>query len=267
MSELFCTGCGSPLEPGSVFCENCGTPVEDAPVAAQPQAQVAQQTPPSRTKKWPIFIVIMIVVIAIIIVAVIFLQGGGSVKDDAGIVEEEQQQQDDSAQSSESSDQPSSSMTFSTSPSVAVSSPSFPIIETSSVLPPDSTTSYYGGDNVTDGIMETAWNEGSSGDGTGEWIEFLATTPQRVSSVSIAGGYPKPYKDGSDVYYKNNRPKQVTISYDGGSQTVTLQDLRGQFQNLTFTHPIETTFIRITIDSVYKGTSYNDCCIAEVKIS
>ena len=45
-----------------------------------------------------------------------------------------------------------------------------------------------------------------------------------------------------------------------------MQDLRGQFQTFTLAKPVETTQITITIDSVYKGTKYDECCIAEVKI-
>lgn len=135
----------------------------------------------------------------------------------------------------------------------------------SSELPGDADTAYYGPNNLVDGNSETAWNEGASGAGVGEWAKFSASSLQHVTSVSIMGGFPKYYKDGSDVYQKNPRPKEITVSYEGGSQSFTMQDLRGEFQTFTFTKPVDTKWITITIDSVYTGRKYEDCCIAEVK--
>lgn len=257
MSELFCTNCGSQLEPGSIFCENCGAPVEDAQMAQG--AQTSQQQ-----RKWPIFVVFAIVVVAVIVAVVIFTQDENPVGEDESNTPVQEQTEDSSTSSTNTpAEEPSHTAT----PSAITMPPEFTMVETSTVLAPDKTTSDYSGRNAMDGALDTAWNEGSPSDGTGEWIEFIAYTPQHVSSVSIAGGYPKLYKDGSDVYYKNNRPRQVTISYDGGSQAFMMQDLRGQFQTLTLSQPIDTTFVRITIDSVYRGANFNDCCIAEVKIS
>lgn len=250
MSELYCTQCGSELEPGSTFCPECGAPVED------------QVMPPSQqSRTWPIFVVVAIVVVAAIVAIVLFMQGGEAAEDEGGSTKQEE------TQSATSSEPSSSESSRSTTPSAIAEPPMFTMVSTSSVLAPDKNTSDYSGASATDGILDTAWNEGSSGDGTGEWIELIASTPQHVSAVSIVGGYPKIYRDGSDVYYKNNRPRQITISYDGGSQTFMMQDLRGQFQTFTLDRPVDTTFVRITIESVYKGANYNDCCISEIEVS
>lgn len=257
MSELFCTNCGSQLEPGSVFCENCGTPVEDIQAAQGPQASQQQ-------RKWPVFVVIAIVAVAIIVAVVIFTQDENPVGEGENNTPAQEQTEDSSTSSTSTpAEEPSHTAT----PSTIATPPEFTMVETSSVLAPDNTTSDYSGRNAMDGALDTAWNEGSPGDGTDEWIEFYNPTPQHVTAVSIAGGYPKLYKDGSDVYYKNNRPRQITITYDGGSQTYMMQDLRGQFQTFTLPQPVDTTSVCIIINSVYRGANYNDCCIAEVKIS
>lgn len=254
MNELFCTNCGSRLEPGSVFCENCGTQVEDVQTAQGAQASQQQ-------RKWPIFVVIAVVLVAVIIAIVIFTQGENPNKEEENNAQTQEQVENSSTSAS------SEESTHTATPSAIATPPEFTMVKTSSILAPDNTTSNYGGINAMDGMLDTAWNEGSPGDGTGEWIEFYNPTPQHVTSVSIAGGYPKLYKDGSDVYYKNNRPRQITITYNGGSQTYMMQDLRGQFQTFTLPQPVDTTSICIIIDSVYQGANYNDCCIAEVKIS
>lgn len=305
MSELFCTNCGSKLEQGSAFCENCGTTIEDVSngdksticakcgsqlepgsdfcencgtsikgdhfVQEAPASQLIQNVQPSQSVqgsqsshkqgKGLVFVAVAIVAVAIIVAVVIFTQG-----EDPTEKEENKAQTQEQVENS-SSRTPSEESPHTATPSTIATPPEFTMVETSSVLAPDNTTSDYSGRNAMDGALETAWNEGSPGDGTDEWIEFYNPTPQHVTAVSIAGGYPKLYKDGSDVYYKNNRPRQITITYDGGSQTYTMQDLRGQFQTFTLPQPVDTTSVCIIINSVYRGANYNDCCIAEVKIS
>ena len=305
MSELFCTNCGSKLEQGSAFCENCGTTIEDVSngdksticakcgsqlepgsdfcencgtsikgdhfVQEAPASQLIQNVQPSQSVqgsqsshkqgKGLVFVAVAIVAVAIIVAVVIFTQG-----EDPTEKEENKAQTQEQVENS-SSRTPSEESPHTATPSTIATPPEFTMVETSSVLAPDNTTSDYSGRNAMDGALETAWNEGSPGDGTDEWIEFYNPTPQHVTAVSIAGGYPKLYKDGSDVYYKNNRPRQITITYDGGSQTYTMQDLRGQFQTFTLPQPVDTTSVCIIINSVYRGANFNDCCIAEVKIS
>ena len=305
MSELFCTNCGSKLEQGSAFCENCGTTIEDVSngdksticakcgsqlepgsdfcencgtsikgdhfVQEAPASQLIQNVQPSQSVqgsqsshkqgKGLVFVAVAIVAVAIIVAVVIFTQG-----EDPTEKEENKAQTQEQVENS-SSRTPSEESPHTATPSTIATPPEFTMVETSSVLAPDNTTSDYSGRNAMDGALETAWNEGSPVDGTDEWIEFYNPTPQHVTAVSIAGGYPKLYKDGSDVYYKNNRPRQITITYDGGSQTYTMQDLRGQFQTFTLPQPVDTTSVCIIINSVYRGANYNDCCIAEVKIS
>lgn len=266
---MFCDKCGANIDDGSVFCEHCGAPVEGGESYGTPVTSVFSQVPPTQPnqpiqpgmpvypgapgtmaqppkkgKKWPIFVAIGVIIVLVIVIIVALSQG----------------EAESGSSSKARSDKSSSSST-------SYPAPRFDTVETSSVLAPDKNTSDYTGRTVLDGIPETAWNEGAAGDGSGQWIQLNATSKQHVTSVSIMGGYPKLYYDGSDVYYKNNRPRQITISYEGGSQNFQMDDLRGQFQTFTFTNPVDTTYIRITIDSVYKGNNYNDCCIAEVKVS
>lgn len=270
-----CSNCGDKLEPGSAFCESCGTATENASPAQNAQTpqvsqsiQASQPTKESQNSsqqgKGLIFAIVAIVVVAVIVAVVIFTQDENPVGEGENNTPA-QEQTEDSSNSSTST--PAEEPSHTATPSAITMPPEFTMVKTSSILAPDNTTSNYGGINAMDGMLDTAWNEGSPGDGTGEWIEFYNPTPQHVTSVSIAGGYPKLYKDGSDVYYKNNRPRQITITYNGGSQTYMMQDLRGQFQTFTLPQPVDTTSICIIIDSVYQGANYNDCCIAEVKIS
>lgn len=292
MANRFCTACGAPLEEGAERCNNCGTAVKAADmqpqqaaqsgswadfkqVAGQPSSEPHLQPQPSAAQSQPMTaqplsqatmgqtfsasaqpvqtpgpnkkLIIGIGAGAIAIILVILFVTLGSSGTKGGDV-------------AMTAAPPANS-------SAAVSGPPvFTSVQVSSQLPGDDDTADYGAVNLTDGIVETAWNEGASGDGTGERITLSASTPQHVTSVSIMGGFPKYYKDGSDVYFKNNRPHSITISYDSGFQSFDMQDLRGQFQTFTLAQPVDTKQLIITIDSVYKGTKYDECCIAEVKV-
>lgn len=140
--------------------------------------------------------------------------------------------------------------------------PVFTSAEASSTLPPDQYTSDYGAHWVLDGSMVTAWNEGSDGDGSGEWVEVRADTPQVVKGVAIVTGYTKK----EDTYYRNNRPSEVTITLSDGYTThATLDDTFGSRSTIDFDTLHETTSIRITIDSVVRGSKWNDAAITEVE--
>lgn len=281
MTKSFCTRCGAKVEENATFCTACGAPIATAqleqvagpvvsspdrqanaaqqPLQAAPSMQQASRPAHSAQKKFklPIAVIIAscIVIVAALVLIVMFvvlpaLNGSGSSSSTPVATSR-------SAGGSAGDDAATSASGH--------TPPVFSTVTVSTQLPGDSDTSDYGASNLTDGLSDTAWNEGAPGDGAGEWIRFSASAPQRVSAVRIMGGFPKLYKDGSDVYPKNPRPKEITVSYNGGAQTFTMQDLRGEFQTLTLAKPADTTEITITIDSVYPGTKYSDCCIAEVE--
>lgn len=273
MSKKFCMACGAELEEGREFCQNCGTRLNQpdrsiftetaqkpartqsaVPITPQTTAQFQPQAAPAggaphqaggpRTAMIigiAAAVVLVIVLVLFVVVPALNRPAGTSVPVSPSTASE---------QTTQTTQAP----------------PVFPTVQISSQLPGDSDTADYGIVNLTDGRTDTAWNEGAPGDGTGEWVRFSASAPQYVTSVSIMGGFPALYKDGSDLYYKNSRPKQITISYDGGSEQFTMQDLRDQFQTFTLASPVYTTQLTITIDSAYAGAKYDDCCIAEVKI-
>lgn len=257
----YCTNCGARLADGIAFCTKCGAPVEGvdrpAPVSTDgvPQRSyyASSSTRPSESRTGLIVGICVVVAVIVIAAAAFFFVIPNMTSSNV-------------SKSSSVSAPAASPSSSNAGASAQFEAPAFTSVQVSSQLPGDSDTADYGAVNLTDGNSETAWNEGATGDGAGEWIKFTAGTPQRVTSVSIMGGFPRTYKDGSDVYFKNNRPKQITISYNGGSEKFTMQDLRGQFQTFTLAKPVETTQITITIDSVYKGTKYDECCIAEVRI-
>lgn len=69
----------------------------------------------------------------------------------------------------------------------------------------------------------------------------------------------------SDNYYvKNSRPKTITLTFsDGSAEKFTLMDKKEE-QTFFFKKVIRTTDIRLTIDSVYTGSAYEDTIISEI---
>lgn len=288
MAKTVCPQCGAKIGESAAFCIFCGAKIETAqeppqagtrPVSSVfPSGEMPRQAadrlqsrpvysaqsnplgmspsqsqqPQQKAAKAPISLIVgicAVVVVVLVVLALFFIipmLDGPSTASKASVSAE------------------LSSRSAATS-ATGATPPAFSSVTVSSQLPGDADTADYGASNLTDGKSDTAWNEGAAGEGVGEWVRFSASSLQRVTSVSIMGGFPKLYKDGSDVYQKNPRPKEITVSYEGGSQKFTMEDLRGQFQTFTFAKPIDTTWVTITIDSVYPGSKYEDCCIAEVE--
>ncbi len=138
--------------------------------------------------------------------------------------------------------------------------PVFTMAAASSVLPPEYDSTYVP-EHVFDGDIKTAWVEGVSHAGEGEWIQLSAAGIQTVQGIEIVNGYCK----SEEIYIKNNRVRDIRITFDDGtSETFSLKDDFGRYQNFDFSEPKNTTAVKMEILSVYKGVKYQDTCISEV---
>jgi hypothetical protein len=124
---------------------------------------------------------------------------------------------------------------------------------------------------VNDDNPNTAWVEGAPGDGIGEYIILYTTLPKNVNSmISIRNGYQK----SEGLFNQNNRVKDLQIEFVSGtankpkitSQKYTLKDEMG-WQQIDINPEEEVWGIDFMIQSVYKGTKYDDTCISDIKIT
>lgn len=144
---------------------------------------------------------------------------------------------------------------------VASGAPRFSTLSASSVLTGD--VDSHQPNCLVDGDTTTAWCEGVSGTGEGEWLEFDSDMKQNVRSIRIMAGFNK----SEDLYWRNSRPKDITITFDDGSTTSsTLSDEPFAWHTITLSETVQTTSVRITIDSTYPGSRYSDTCISEITI-
>lgn len=124
----------------------------------------------------------------------------------------------------------------------------------------DEKSANYSPDLAVDGDSGTAWVEGVDGQGMGESITLTFDQVYRVSGLDIRAGYQK----STDLYYKNSRPKTITVEFsDGTSEQCDLRDVNDK-QTIFFSKPVATDRLTIRIDSVYAGNKYTDTAISEV---
>ncbi len=115
---------------------------------------------------------------------------------------------------------------------------------------------------VMDGDQATAWAEGETGPGLGQWImaDFQEPGGYEVYRVGVLPGWAK-----DDLFTEYNRVKSATLHFsDGTSRKIELEDKQAmQFFEI---EPVQTSYVKLVIDQVYRGTRYDDTCISEMEI-
>jgi hypothetical protein len=107
----------------------------------------------------------------------------------------------------------------------------------------------YQPDNVLDRSLATAWVEGVSGPGTGEWIKCDFAREVKLNRIIITPGYFK--APGS--WKQNNRLAAATFYFsDGSSRRFTFPD-RMVEQRLEV-GGVKTRWVRMVIDDYYPGS-------------
>jgi hypothetical protein len=112
----------------------------------------------------------------------------------------------------------------------------------------------------------TAWVEGASTPGAGEWIRVRVTPLDGVSQLRLRlrNGYQK----SPALFAANARAKEVTVVLlpSGRTKTATLTDTQG-WQELIVPQesgPLEA--VEVKIGSVYPGTKYADLCLSDLQL-
>lgn len=128
----------------------------------------------------------------------------------------------------------------------------------STTFPADNDGNYEGA-NMTDGILDSMWCEGNKkSDGTGEWVEFTFPGTQSVSQLVLRNGnaYSLTY------FMKSNRSTAATLTFsDGSSEPIVVKDTITE-QTIKFS-PHDTSKVKLTFNTVKKGTEFDDLCLSE----
>jgi hypothetical protein len=118
-----------------------------------------------------------------------------------------------------------------------------------------------------DGELTTCWQEGAE-DETGEWIE-VTFEPALLDYVAVYSGYQLSH----DAYLGNLRPKDVTVSVNGGAPLAFVLGDTELPQRVDVGDVPGATTVRITIvstydsqASAYPGSPYDDAAISEIRV-
>ena len=272
----YCIHCGAELEDEDKFCVHCGLSQSSAP---EPDCQQGAegQTPtssaPAAAGKKPVNK-------AVIVCLVLFMRPASDEGEASSANAASQQQTDDPSSNSSSHDSKNSdssvapkkeSSSAQTEVSVRalsgfsgeMSTCQLNSYSASSVLPASEYGTYVAS-NLSDGDWSTAWVEGSSSSGVGQSVTMSRASGGKatVNCLELVAGYGK----STDIYYKNARPKQVSLIADSGDVVaqVTLADSYRVVQSISFP-AVNTSSITLRIDSVYEGNKYDDCAISEMR--
>ncbi|MDY6970095.1 MAG: hypothetical protein SVR08_15760 [Spirochaetota bacterium] len=129
--------------------------------------------------------------------------------------------------------------------------------------------------------LSTVWVEGVRNFGYKEWIKFYFTSKKKIIHVNYVIIYPG-HGRSEKLFYLNNRvkslimksysPEKISFSddvdFEGYSSIIRLnfQDIKKYHVFLTHQGYMSSKKIQYTfyIEDVYKGSKYNDTCIAEI---
>lgn len=145
----------------------------------------------------------------------------------------------------------------------------------------------YGVINLVDKDPNTAWVEGNKDEGMNEY--FIINIPFQTQLLSIKAGYHK----SEAIYFSNNRPKKIEIQmyegfnpdgyateyYDGYILTKLDFEQEEELKDEMIEQKIKLDilwdkldkdkqyFLKVKINSVYKGAKWDDTCISEISFT
>lgn len=119
--------------------------------------------------------------------------------------------------------------------------------------------------NLIDGDLGTNWAEGVDGNGIGEYVQFAFQKEQTITGFRICSGNHATDRYHPDRYYVGNaRPKMIKLTFeDGSSEEFSILDVKEEL-SFQLAKPVTTKTVRLTIQSVYEGSSWEDTVISEI---
>lgn len=114
---------------------------------------------------------------------------------------------------------------------------------------------------AVDGNEKTSWQEGVNGDGLGESLHFELEKAYNIKYISFQLGN----WNSAEYFDWNNRPKELEITVGDITQTITFPDGKTQYW-VEFSKEYAASDIDIVVKDVYKGSKWDDTCIAEIGI-
>ncbi len=267
-SSFFCPECGTKNEGDALFCEECGIKFSHEPVK-QTQTQKKR-----RSLAVPAVLALIIICVCVGAGAFFIHKKGESERSEMirtveKAEKQEKKSEDEKAQKKQDTEriEEQEEKETETEKEETQEPVQAPVITMQNISAVHATSELaeanmvHSASRIMDGDKNTAWVEGADGQGYGQSVRFEFNNVYLVNGIKIRAGYQK----NDDIYYKNSRPKEICAEYsDGTSEVFKLEDIGQNEQVLTFSRPVETNMVNLTIESVYPGEKYEDTCISEV---
>ena len=112
-----------------------------------------------------------------------------------------------------------------------------------------------------DNDPSTSWQEGVSGPGIGEYVQYIFDKEYTVTALTFRLGN---WKD-ERYFYGNNRPKTLKIETDRNVWVVTFPDSWTEF-GVKFSSPVKCKEMKIRVEEVYSGSQWDDTPISDMGV-
>lgn len=120
--------------------------------------------------------------------------------------------------------------------------------------------------NLIDDNLWTSWQpKRKPAGGVGEWFKISLGGPQTITGFEIFNGF-RLIDELGDLYKMNNRIEKATVEFsDGTKMPITFKD-EPEAAIITLPAPKQCEWFKVTVDSVYKGTKWNDLAVSEFHV-
>ncbi len=118
--------------------------------------------------------------------------------------------------------------------------------------------------NLVDDNLWTSWQPTTKASGgVNDWVKMTFSTPQTLTAFEFSNGFRR-IDDFGDLYVMNNRVKTATLAFsDGTTMPIELTDQPTE-ATIVLNEPKKCSWVKMTVNSVYKGTKWNDLAISEM---
>lgn len=120
--------------------------------------------------------------------------------------------------------------------------------------------------NLIDDNLWTSWqpNRKPAG-GVGEWFKITLNTSQTITGFEVFNGF-RLIDDLGDLYKMNNRIENATVEFSDGSKMPIHFDDVPEVSVIKLPTPKKAEWFKVTVDSVYKGSKWNDLAVSEFHV-
>jgi tetratricopeptide (TPR) repeat protein len=120
--------------------------------------------------------------------------------------------------------------------------------------------------NLIDDNLWSSWqpNRKPPG-GVGEWFKITLNTPQAITGFEVFNGF-RLIDELGDLYKMNNRIENATVEFSDGSKLPIHFDDVPAATVIALPQAKRCEWFKVTVDSVYKGSKWNDLAVSEFHV-